>query len=221
MSDRTMKRPASQPGRGRAPGRREGGQGLTEFALIFPLFFLLLMGLIEFAFIFNASLGVNFASRNASLIAAEAGSSNLADCVILKKIEGDLSAPIDRALIQQVTVFRADRAGKPVSPAVQVVYLRSGSMSCFFTTGTVTLPYTLQAGGTYTGTTRCDELAGCAVSPLTVPATYRPLDSIGVTVVYRYRYHTPLRNLLPFLPGAAAGYFDVTWSNVMRMEPLL
>jgi hypothetical protein len=221
MSDRSMKRLGSRSGRGRAPDHRAGGQALVEFALIFPLFFLLLRGLIEFAFIFNASLGVNFASRNASLIAAEAGSSNLADCVILQKIEGDLRAPIDRTLIQRVTIFKADRAGKPVSPAVQVVYLRSGSMNCFFTTGTVALPYTLQGGGNYTGTTRCDELAGCAVSPPTTPATYRPLDTIGVTVVYRYRYHTPLRHLLPFLPGAAAGYFDVTWSNVMRMEPIL
>jgi Flp pilus assembly protein TadG len=198
-----------------------GGQALVEFALIFPLFFLLLLALIEFAFIFNASLGVNFASRNASLIAAEAGSSSLSDCVILQRIEDDLKAPIERTLIQTVTIFKADRAGKPTSPAVQVIYTRAGSLTCYFTTGTVVLPYTLQGGGTYTASTRCDELAGCSSSPPTVPPTYRPLDSIGVTILYRYRYHTPLRHLLPFLPGAAAGYFDVTWSNVMRMEPIL
>jgi Flp pilus assembly protein TadG len=214
-------RPRPHPVSGRAPDHREGGQALVEFALVFPLFFLLLLSLIEFAFIFNATLGVNFASRNASLIAAEAGSNSLSDCVILQRIEADLNAPIERSLIQTVTVFKADRAGKPVSPAVQMVYSRTGSTSCFFTTGTVTLPYSLQGGGTYLASTRCDELAGCSSSPPTTPPTYRPLDSIGVKILYRYHYHTPIRSLLPFLPGAGPGYFDVTWSNVMRMEPIL
>ncbi|MFI5254576.1 MAG: TadE family protein [Candidatus Limnocylindrales bacterium] len=200
---------------------REHGQALVEFALVFPIFILLLLALIEFSFVFNASLGVNFASRDASLIAAEAGSGGLSDCVILQKIEGDLRAPIDRSLIQTVTIFKADRAGKPVSPVAQMVYTRSGSMPCSFATGTVTLPYTLQGSGSYAASTRCDQLAGCPVSPPTTPATYRPLDSIGVTILYRYHWHTPLRNLLPFLPGAATGYFDLTWSNVMRMEPIL
>ena len=39
------------------------GQSLVEFALVFPIFFILLLGIIEFAFVFNAMLAVNFASR--------------------------------------------------------------------------------------------------------------------------------------------------------------
>ena len=49
------------------------GQTLVEFALVFPMFFILFLGVIEFAFSFNAILAVNFASRNAALAAAEAG----------------------------------------------------------------------------------------------------------------------------------------------------
>jgi Flp pilus assembly protein TadG len=67
--------------------RRQAGQTLVEFALVLPLFMVLLMGVIEFAFMFNATMAINFATRDASLIAAESGSQATADCAILARIE--------------------------------------------------------------------------------------------------------------------------------------
>ena len=74
-------------------GRRSEGQSLVEFALVFPIFFTLFLGIVEFAFAFNALLSVNFASRNAALAAAEAGNAAGADCVILSGIESDMTRP--------------------------------------------------------------------------------------------------------------------------------
>ena len=74
----------------------EGGQSLAEFALLAPLFMLLVIGLIEFAFAFNASLNTNYASREGGLIAAEAGNASAADCLILNAIDGAISSPTDR-----------------------------------------------------------------------------------------------------------------------------
>jgi Flp pilus assembly protein TadG len=200
----------------RHPRRRTQGQTLVEFALVFPLFIVLLLGVIEFAFMFNATLAINFASRNASLIGAESGSNTLADCAILARVDHDITAPLNPAQIQTVTIYKADRAGNPVSPAVQNVYTRTGSMPCVgytpssvpYTLGTATYPMgEAPVGG------RCDILAGCSTSI--------PMDSIGVRITYRYVLKTPLSNLVAFLPGAAAGYVDFSWSNVMRMEPTL
>ena len=200
---------------------RGGGQTLVEFALILPIFMVLLMGIVEFAFMFNATLAINFASRNASLIAAEAGSQSTADCAILSKIESDIGAPLDKNMtaitgIQSVTIYKADRAGNPTGAAN--VYTRTGSMTCTgFTPNSV--PYTLSSGNypqveaSSTVTGRCDVLSGCSSTT--------PMDSIGVTIVYRYSFKTPLRNLVSFLPGASVGYLDFSWSNVMRMEPIL
>ena len=190
------------------------GQTLVEFALVLPLFILLLLGVVEFSFMFNATLGINFASRNASLVAAESGSSTLADCAILARIERDITASLIASQIQTVKIYRADRAGNPV-PNVGNDYTRTGSMACVGYTPS-SVPYTLGAatypmGEAPTGG-RCDILAGCSSS---IPI---PLDSIGVKITYRYVLKTPL---LSFLPGAAAGYLDFTWSNVMRMEPIL
>jgi uncharacterized protein (UPF0333 family) len=206
-----------KPGPSRRRSDRGRGQTLVEFALLIPLFLILLMGVIEFAFMFNATLTINFASRNASLIGAESGSNTLADCAILAQIEKDIGAPLDKANIQSVTVYKADRAGKAVA-AAQNVYTRTGTMTC---TGynPSSVPYAnppspngYPMGEAPTGG-RCDVLAGCSSTV--------PMDSIGVTIVYRYFFHTPLRNLVSFLPGASGGYLDFSWSNVMRMEPIL
>lgn len=47
---------------------RARGQTLVEFALTFPLFLVVLFGIIEFAFLFNAQLSLNYATRDASLV---------------------------------------------------------------------------------------------------------------------------------------------------------
>jgi Flp pilus assembly protein TadG len=202
---------------------RGGGQTLVEFALILPLFMVLLMGIIEFAFMFNATLAVNFTSRDASLIAAEAGSQSTSDCAILAKVEQDVAAPLADNNIQSVTIYKADRFGNKYtgSQAASNVYTRgTGTMTCTgftpnpmpYSLGTNTYPM----GEAPTNGGRCDILAGC---PATMPVI--PMDSIGVTIVYRYYFKTPLRNLVSFLPGASVGYIDFSWSNVMRMEPIL
>lgn len=202
----------------RAAQRPERGQTLVEFALVIPLFLVIFISIIEFGFMLNATLAVNFATRDAALIAAEAGDASLADCTILQYVENDISAPLSDSQIQTVTIYQANRAGQPVA-GVQNVYQRSGSMDCVFSdTETVTLPYTATST-TYPSGNRCNELAGCAVDGS--PGVYVPLDSVGVKVTYRYPYHTPIGNLLPFLPGASTGYLDFTWANVMRMEPIL
>jgi hypothetical protein len=183
--------------------------------LAVPLLIMMLLGTIEFAFLFNATLSVNFASRNASLIAAEAGSRGSADCLILQSVERDLAPPTDRGLIQAVKIFKADRTGAPVS-GIQNIYVRDTSTS--LTCGSVSVPYRLSGSAGYAS--RCDRLSGCLVAGSN-PAAYGPLDSIGVQIQYRYRYVTPLRSLIQALPGSGSGQLDIQWSNVMRMEPIL
>jgi hypothetical protein len=180
----------------------------------------LLMGVIEFAFMFNATMAINFATRDASLIAAESGSQATADCAILARIEQSIGAPVDKTKtatsgIQSVTIYKADRAGRPVA-GVQTVYDRSGSTACAGFSPSP-MPYTIGTNGYPMGEAptggRCDILAGCTAAI--------PMDSIGVTIVYRYYLHTPVRNLVNFLPGASGGFVDFAWSNIMRMEPIL
>ncbi|HEV8468389.1 MAG TPA: TadE/TadG family type IV pilus assembly protein, partial [Candidatus Limnocylindria bacterium] len=69
--------------------REERGQALVEFALLLPLLLLLIVGVIEFSFVWNSRNTVLFASRDGSMLAAEGGSLSGTDCLVLDRIERD------------------------------------------------------------------------------------------------------------------------------------
>lgn len=194
---------------GRCRKPRGAGQALAEFALVVPLFILLLLAVIEFALVLHAVLVLNFATREASLIAAEAGSAADADCLILQALDSSVDAPASAAQIQQVRIYRADRAGVPI-PGDVTTYVRGGATSCTLAGGvTVTLPYAVAGGAGYPPAERCNILAGCG-------GTQSSIDQIGVEATYRYQVHTPIASLF-----TSAGFSLHVKGNVMRMEPVL
>jgi Flp pilus assembly protein TadG len=190
--------------------KRSAGQALVEFSLVFGIFIMMLMGFIEFAFVFNALLSVGHASRDAALIAAEAGNGLGADCSILARIEKDVTAPANPARITQVVIFRSDQNGAVVG-GQQNVYTRTGTTSCTMADGsTVVVPYSISGTGTYPASGRCNTLAGC-------PDATHALETIGVKIVYQHTWMTPLASLAS-LGGTG---MTLTQSNAMRMEPVL
>jgi Flp pilus assembly protein TadG len=197
--------------RGTARKDRSTGQTLVEFALVFPMFFILFLGVIEFAFSFNAILSVNFASRNAALAAAEAGSASGGDCVILKGIEEDVSAPANRSNIVKIEIYRAKSNGDDYTPVEKTVWTRAGSGPCTLPDLTIiTVPYSRTSNG-YPEINRCNILAGCPA-----PGVHPTIDHIGVRIFYDHPFVTPLQTFV----GSGDGItFDR--SNVMRMEPIL
>lgn len=192
-------------------GRRDG-QSIVEFALVVPLFVLLLVGIIEFAFALNGVLAVNFATREAALVGAEAGSSDGADCMILKRIDDSISAPSSRASITQVLIYKADKFGSVVR---QNKYERTGSMPCTVPGLPATLPYHLVGSEAYEDTTRCNILAGCPANARSALTT--AVDQIGVEISYTYSWRTPLAGLV----GLTGSGFEIVKANSMRMEPIL
>src|SRR5690349_15299150 len=94
--------------------RRQGGQTLVEFALV------------AFAFTFNAVLAAQYASRDAALVAAEAGNQAGADCVILQTVEGDMGAPANPGDLVSVEVYQSSASG--VQIGAPTVYARGGSL---------------------------------------------------------------------------------------------
>ena len=198
--------PASRSSRRRP--RRDRGQTLVEFALVFPLFLTILLAVVEFAFTFNAVLATQYSSRDAALVAAEAGNGLGSDCVILSTVDRDMGAPADPGQIQTVQIYRTNASGAQQGSAT--VYAHTGSFDCVLPDGTtLTLPYTRTQNG-YPEASRCNIQVGCG-NP--VPSDH-PLDHVGVSVTYRYLYKTPI--------GQGFGSFiDITRSNSMRMEPVL
>jgi Flp pilus assembly protein TadG len=214
--------------RGSLPGlhSRAAGQSLVEFALVIPIFLVLLMGVIEFSFLMNGQLSINFATRDAALIGAEAGNAMGADCVILQKVEQDVTAPANAANISQVQIFWTDANGQPLDTSGNVTtfgsgtqaadtYTRTGSTTCTFADGTtLSVPYTLSGTATYPSSARCSDIQGTTEGCQT---GHTGLDTIGVQATYSDTWRTPMHNLI----GLMGSGWTVVQSNEMRMEPVL
>ena len=207
-------------------GSRSSGQSLVEFSLVIPLFLVILMAVIEFAFLLNGQLSINFATRDAALIAAEAGNAVGADCVVLQKVEQDVSAPANRANISQVQIFWTNADGQPLDTSGNITtfgsatqaadtYTRLGSTTCTFADGTtLTVPYSPVGTASYPDSARCSDILGTKEG---CQAGHPGIDTIGVQVTYFDTWKTPLHNLI----GLLGSGWTLTESNQMRMEPVL
>jgi hypothetical protein len=173
--------------------RRARGQSLVEFALVFPLFSFLLMGVIEYGFVYNNILTIQYASRQGVSAAAQIGGEDGADCGILKAVEAALQPPIDRTRVTAIEIYESDANGEP-KPGRVNRYIRGGALDC---PGTATQPYTLSGSEGYPQVDRKDSLAA-------------GLEVVGVHVSYLYRPLTPI----------ALGYtWNLTDGATLRMEP--
>lgn len=169
------------------------GQSLVEFALVFPLFVFLLMATIEFGFLYNNILTVQFASRQGVSAAAQLGGEDGADCAVLKAVEAALSAPIDKARITAVEIFQSDAGGDPIPGRINR-YIRTGPLDC---PGSATQPYLLIGAEGYPQADRKDTLAD-------------GLEVVGVRIEYEYHAITPF---------AAGATWEVSDGATLRMEP--
>lgn len=184
---------------------RERGQALVEFALVFPIFLLVLFGIVEFAFLLNAQLSLNYATRDAALVAAEAGNNANADCLILQQIDADLNPPTAEGNVLTVHIFSATEEGKALSVPKEQTYVRGGSTSC----GSLTVPYHATTTD-YPYTIRCSDLDRTTCSAGFTGPSNLGVDIIGVGIDYTYRYVTPMGTTM-----------TMGVSNSMRMEPVL
>src|SRR3989441_6712743 len=124
----------------------ERGQALVEFALLLPLLLLLILGVVEFSFVWNSRNTVQFASRDGSMFAAEGGSLTGTDCLVLDRIERNIVSPARAIRVQEVAIYWADRNGGQIGPYMNV-YDRSGTTTCDLGGSTLTVPYTLTTAG--------------------------------------------------------------------------
>ena len=197
---------------GQASAERRSGQTIVEFALVVPLFVVLLIGIIEFGFALNAVLAVNFATREAALVAAEAGNGDGADCIILQKIEDSITPPAEDAKITSIPSSRPTASATMLATATPT----SGPARrrCTFSGSvTVTVPYSISGGQT----TRTSSAATSSPAARQRPAGHdrgRPDRRRGRPTSTTGGRRCRLLNL------GGTGY-TIVKANSMRMEPVL
>lgn len=182
------------------------GQALVEFALVFIIFMTIFTGALEMGIAFSVKMQMSFASRDSAVAASESGGTPAtADAAILNTIDKDVNVPASRSQIDHVDIFWSTPTGGVNAGAVQT-YTPGGVL--FTGWGGWSLTSNL-----YPPANRCAFIGGTAAGCL--PGHTGP-DMVGVTIVYKYNWITPL----PGLIGLSGTGFTFVQTNYTTMEPI-
>lgn len=188
-------------GEASARGRRRGGwrgvsrgQALVEFALVAPIFFLLIFGVIEFSLI-NASIGAyNFAAKDAARLGSIRGPTDAnIDQEIVSLVNSHVNA-VPAATTLEIDIFQANSDGSPVADSLDA-YTPAG-----VAIGTPGWPYNDRDDGQF------------ITDPQQLPNGVNPSPYLGVRVIYNYTYVTALLS-------SGAPVIRLTATAVFRIEP--
>jgi hypothetical protein len=211
---------------GRSSDQR--GQGLFEFALVVPIFLLIIVGMLEFGFAFNHNMTLEFATRegarggaamaNGSVKDAQCGGATLGwqhvDPLVMAAVQRVLTSPgsmVDMTQISQVRIYEVRNDGsisgrgnvwqyRPGNPTNPAVPCQLPTQRLEFFEVSATWP---AASRTLTSGT---------------PPVWSP-DSIGVSITYTYQFRTPLGGLMRLIGGGGATSVQITDRTVMALQP--
>jgi len=184
------------------------GQGMVEFAIIVPVFLLLLMGMLEFGFVFTHNLSLEYATREGARVAStlsDGGSSATAatcttiDQAVINAVTKVLKSPGSPILgypnaVAWIKIWRSDASGNPVA----------GTINTWNNKMDGSLTFTPPAVPVWTCLSRSSVL---------------PSDSIGVSLTYTYTMVTPLGAIEKFFGPAGPATLQMTDKTVMSLNP--
>lgn len=199
--------------------RRRRGQSLVEFALLLPVFMILLLGLLEFGFVFAHHQGLEYATREgartgAALSNGQDGQNGLPVATTCTKIDDQIIAAVQRVLVgkgslvqiadvSQIRIYKADLNGIPISGAIEVWTKGAGVV---VDGGSIPLQFTKVSGAW----NPCTRLNNASADGLQVP------DALGVDMTYTYHMTTGLGSMLGWAGMNTIGMTDAT---VMVLNP--
>jgi hypothetical protein len=206
--------------------RRQRGQGLVEFALVLPIFLLLLLIMLEFGLAFNHNLTIGLATREGARTGAALASGDktvnnctganainsgdplLVDQQVIAGVQRILKSPgsdVVMANISQIRIFKADANG------VQI----GGFVNVWNYTGVATGP-TVDPGPPID---KLDFTQSTVAWPACSRLNGGIPDSMGVTVRYNYVLKTPLGSLMSALKGVVPNPIVMNDQTVMVLQP--
>ena len=198
--------------RGQRPVER--GQSLVEFALIVPVFMLLLLGLLEFGFIFQNHQGLEYATREGARTAAalangqngQNGSPTGTACTTIddqviaavQRVLTGKGSPVTVANVTQIRIYKYDDTTQ--GPAAGFINVWTPAASGTHSVDGVALKFK-QTSGSWDPCTRDN-----GSTP----------DVVGVDLSYTYTMNTALGALLKW---SGANTLAMTDGTVMVLNP--
>lgn len=197
--------------------KRQRGQGLAEFAIVMPIFLVLLAAMFEFGLAFSDRLTMGNATREGARIGAAlvtgsdtscTGDPNGVDMTVIASIQNILKSggsDVNLAHIERIEIFKASLNGSPTGGFVNVWQYTPGSGPDADPGGGTEI---LDFSPSTVGWDACDR-----------DNSARNPDSIGIRVHYDYQLRTPLGALVTLIGGSQPGSIQIVDSTVMALNP--
>ena len=206
--------------------RRERGQGLVEFALVLPVFMLLLLTMLDFGYAFYTNLTIEYATREGARVGAAlangGGTPVCPDAGPAADVDKLVIAAVERVINSAGIKIDVDPSGGGGVTGIQIYKAAPATGQSVGTSTTNLWTYSLGAGPTIPGTTTkldfvetphkwdvCSRVNSIATS-----------DALGVSLSYTYAYITPIANVMRLVtPGGDPPTIQLNDRTVMRLNP--
>lgn len=194
----------------RRPRDEAGGQSLVEFSMVVTVVLLFLLGILEFGFVFDQHITLEYSSREGARVgAAMANGSTTYPCAtvddqVVAAVQRVITSPGSRVTASRVTeirIYKATASGDQSGGQANVWTYQAGG-------GPVVDGRALDFKNASTGWSACGRSN----------ATSAP-DSIGVSVSYTYQPVTPLAAVMGFFGGSGPATIPITDRTVMALNP--
>jgi hypothetical protein len=202
-------------GRRRRGDARHRGQGLVEFALILPSFLLILVGMVDFGFLFYSHMTLEYATREGARVgsALAAGNPPTLPCA---DVDGHVVAAVQRVLQSAGIAVRLDPSD-PAKGGVQWIRIYKATTNLDgsgWATANNYNQWTYSAGGgpTVDGTA-LDFRQGTVNWSACTRANGASPDAIGVAISYNHAW------VIPTGPLFGGGNFNLVDKTVMVLNP--
>ena len=213
-----MIRGASVPAGERRSGERARGQSLVEFSMIITVIMLLLLGMLEFGFVFDHHLTLEYATREGARVGAALGngggtlgcgggqSPNAAtvDQQIVAAVQRVITSPgsaVVESRVTEIRIYKADLSGNIIGSSFNKWVPSAGNGPSVDGRNLDFIP----SGGT--GWAACSRDNGA--NP----------DSIGVSLKYDYHLVTPLSAAMGFFGPSGPTVIPIGDRTVMALNP--
>jgi Flp pilus assembly protein TadG len=194
---------------------RDSGQSLVEFAAVVPIIMMLMLGMLEFGFVFTHQVGLEYATREGARMGAALGSGT--DQIVPADVDKNIIAAFQRVVtssgsqlnvtdITEVRIFSADANGDQIAGLVNVWVPGWDGVT---QVDGVNLQFKPSGGTPWQASARKN-------SWTVVAGVSTPPDSIGVSLTYNYRFVTPLGN---FVRAFSTGTLVIGDKTVMAINP--
>jgi Flp pilus assembly protein TadG len=188
----------------------ERGQSLVEFSMVVTVMMLLLLGMLEFGFIFDQHLTIEYSSREGARVgsALANGSSSIpcaqVDQNVVAAVQRVLTSPgsrVDESRITSIRIYKSNASGTQTGTTYnQWIYSKAGG------------PAVDGKALDFKNTT--SNWSACGRSNTTTAP-----DSIGVLVQYSYKPVTPLSAVMNFFGGPGPATIPISDKTVMALNP--